>query len=104
MYKRVSIYEFRECFKSIRPNQFTYKGLARLYDYLIDLEEETGVENEFDVIAICCEFVEYEDITEICDDYGIDEENLTDEEVEEWVEERTVIVAWEEGCYLIGRF
>ena len=34
-----------------RKNQFSYEGLKALYYYLINLEEDTGEEFEFDPIA-----------------------------------------------------
>jgi hypothetical protein len=36
-----------------RKNQFSYEGLKALYYYLINLEEDTGEEFEFDPIALC---------------------------------------------------
>ena len=45
-----------------RKNQFSYEGLRALYEYLINLEDDTGEEFEFDPIALCCEYTEYESL------------------------------------------
>jgi hypothetical protein len=52
-----------------RENNFTYEGLGALYDYLTDIEEAIGEEIELDVIALCCEFTEYENWDEFKKDY-----------------------------------
>ena len=54
----------------IRPDNFSYEGLTALYDYLTELEEDLGEEMELDVIAICCEFTEYENLEEFCNNYS----------------------------------
>jgi len=55
----VSIYDFRQAFHDAdRANQFTYDGLRVLYEWIEQLDEDTGSETELDVIAICCEFDE----------------------------------------------
>lgn len=55
----VSSYEFREAFcKAGRENNFSYDGLGVLYEFLQQLEEDTGEEYELDVIALCCEWNE----------------------------------------------
>lgn len=50
-----------------RQDNFSYVGLKALYDYLIDYEESIGEEIELDVIALCCEFAEWNNITEFLD-------------------------------------
>ena len=47
-----------------RKNHFSYEGLRTLYDYLTDLEESSGVEDEYDPIGLCTEWVEYADFDE----------------------------------------
>ena len=44
---------------------FSYEGLNSLFDYLEELEEDMGKEMEFDPVAICCEYSEYENLEEI---------------------------------------
>ena len=69
----VNLYDFEQAFKSIRPDNFSYDGLKALFEYMEELEEETGhPEIELDVIAFCVDFSEYESIEEFQDDYGTD--------------------------------
>ena len=57
---------FRQTFHNYgKGDQFSYEGLNALFDYLEELSEDTGANIELDVIALCCEFTEYEDLEEI---------------------------------------
>lgn len=82
----VNVHEFRESF-SIRPDSFSYNGLAALFEYLEELEDGTGEELELDPIAICCDFAEYESLEDFCEDYGREFESI-----EDLSEETTVIL------------
>jgi predicted ArsR family transcriptional regulator len=75
----VSLHDFRDAFRRIRPNNFSYEGLGVLFEYLEDLETDSGNEIELDVIAICCDFCEnnWEDIA---NEYGFDLEGIEDED------------------------
>jgi hypothetical protein len=45
---------FRDEFERMGcKNQFSYKGLNALFEYLEEYEESTGEEIDFDVIALC---------------------------------------------------
>lgn len=50
-------------------NNFSYDGLIALFDYLVDLEEDTGEQIQFDMIGLCCEYSEYSNIEEFITDY-----------------------------------
>jgi len=60
----ISIYTFRRWFEDNRPNNFSYTGLGSLFNYLEQYEEDCDTEIEFDPIALCCEYTEYEDMDE----------------------------------------
>ena len=64
-------FDFKNEFKKIRPDNFSYDGLTALYDYLTQYEESCDTELEFDPIAYCCEFTEYENFKEIKQNYDI---------------------------------
>ena len=70
MKTNVSQYDFTEAFRAIRPDNFSYDGLKALFEYLEQWGEDTGEEVELDVIALCCEFTEYENLAEFQDNYG----------------------------------
>ena len=79
MKKTVNFSDFEKAFENInRANQFTNTGLKALFDYLEQFEEETGHEIELDVIAICCEFTEYENIEEYNSNYDTEYESMED--------------------------
>ena len=47
-----------------RPDHFSYDGLIALWEYFEEYEEDTGEEIDLDVIAICCEYYEYNNLKE----------------------------------------
>lgn len=61
----VSFYDFERAFRELRPDNFSYRGLRALFEYL-----DCGSEIELDVIALCCDYTEYSDIDEFLEDYG----------------------------------
>ena len=68
----VSKYDFERAFVDAeRKDQFSYEGRAVLFDYLEQLEEDTGQELELDVIALCCDYAE-EMVEDIARNYSID--------------------------------
>ncbi len=78
----INFYQFNDTFKKIRPDNFSYEGLKALYDYLVEYENSTGEELEFDVIGLCVDFTEYESVKDFLSDYH-DYKEITDEEEEE---------------------
>jgi hypothetical protein len=93
----VTKYDFERAFVDAdRKENFSYEGLAVLFDYFEDYEEQTGEEIELDVIAICCEY--NEDTPEAIannywdrDSVPDDEEELRDQ-VREYLEANTTLV------------
>jgi hypothetical protein len=43
-----------------RGDQFSYAGLRSLFDHIEEWEDETGEQIELDVIALCCDWEEYD--------------------------------------------
>jgi len=67
----VSSYNFEKAFIDCnRENNFSYAGKKALFDYLEEYEEVTGEEIELDVIALCCEYTEYENVEEFIKAYN----------------------------------
>ena len=73
MKQTMNEFDFKNEFKKIRPDNFSYDGLDVLYYHLIQFEEDTGEELEFDPIAYCCEFSEYENFKEVKQDYDVED-------------------------------
>ena len=102
MKKTITKNEFRNAFKQAnRENQFTPYALGKLFDYLEDYEEQTSEEVELDVIALCCEYSEFESLEELQQSYNIPEDF---EEAREYIEERTQVICFEEDCILIQSY
>ena len=90
--------QFIERFRKIRPTNFTYEGLQALFEYLEQLEGDTGEEIEFDVIGLCCEFSQYDNLKEFQDDYGKGYECIED------IENETMVVPVDEESFIIRQF
>ena len=89
MKNTVSKNDFRNEFKQAgRENQFTPYALGELFDYLEDHEEQTGEEVELDVVALCCEYSEYESFGELQQNYNVPNDF---EEARDYLEDRTQI-------------
>lgn len=56
----VDKYQFIDMFlqNNTHKDNFTYKGLSLLYDYLDDLSIDLNEDIELDITALCCEYVE----------------------------------------------
>lgn len=68
----VSQSQFIDAFmrNEMRKDQFSYDGLKALYSYLWDYSEQRlDYHVEFDVVALCCDFREYEDFRHLQEDY-----------------------------------
>lgn len=74
MYNNVTKYMFRDTIMNVRPDNFSYEGLSRLYDHLILLEFELTGSIEFDPIAICCEYSE-DNLKDVLENYSLDSIN-----------------------------
>ena len=100
MKKTIDIYNFRDAFhRAGRGNHFTYDGLTALFDYIEEYEESAGEEIELDVVALCCEYAEYENIAEFWEDY--DKEGYPDIEA---IEYNTQVIMIGEEAFIIQLF
>lgn len=84
----VDLYTFCNAFRNMRPNQFSGPALEALFEYLEGLSDDTGEPYELDVIGICCDFAEYNSVTEAAEDYGWFQSSMDEDEEEEDYEER----------------
>ena len=69
MKQSINIYDFERAFKRHERENFSFDGLKALFEYLEDLESDIGEEIELDVIALCCEYAEYDSLKEYNDAY-----------------------------------
>ena len=70
MKKTINYYDFKNEFRSHdRADQFSVPALRALFEYLEELEEDCGEEIELDIIGLCCEYAEYENLEEFWREY-----------------------------------
>ena len=99
MKQSVNEYQFRDAFHKMgRGKQFSYDGLTALYDYLEQLGDDIGEEIELDVIALCCEYAEYDSLAEFREDYG-EEYNTMDN-----IEYKTTVIMIDDESFIIRQF
>lgn len=79
MKKTVYKNEFIDTMIDIRQDNFSYDGLVALFDYLEEIEDNCGEEMEFDPIALCCDFTEYDILDWV-------REQFTDDEIDEVID------------------
>jgi hypothetical protein len=102
MYQTINFSAFCEAFRSLdRDEQFSHNAKRALFDYLEDLEYQTGQPVELDVIALCCEYVEstFDDIRR---DYLLGD--MPDEAVADWIGENTAYVGLVDGSLVFAQF
>ncbi len=96
--EEVTLSYFMDRFNEVRPKNFSYEGLEALYNYLEQLSEDIGEDIELDVIAICCEYSEYDSLEEVLEDYPTIE-------TKEDLEANTVVINIpNEKSLIIGQF
>jgi hypothetical protein len=81
-----------------RGEQFSYAGLDALFDYLKDYEDSTGEEIELDVIALCCEYAEYDNLADFNEDYGEEYQSI------EEIEHATQVIMIDDSSFIVRQF
>ena len=95
----INEYQFEQAFKNAgRGNQFSREALKALFEYLEECEAGKGEEIKLDVVALCCEFTEYEDIEEFQADYGAEYEDIDD------IARKTLVIPVDDNAFIIQDF
>jgi hypothetical protein len=99
MIKQINWYDFSDWFlkSDTYKNNFSYDGLRALYDYLEDYEEQSGEALEFDPIALCCDYSEFDSLEEIQSQYP-DIKSLDD------LEDKASVINCDNGHLIIFNF
>jgi hypothetical protein len=113
MYQKINFSSFDRAFiNAERTDNFSLQGRRVLFDYLESLEEGTGEEIELDVVALCCEYQEY-DYHSIALNYSIaldsnglviDYEDELKSIVGAFLQERTIVVGEVDGGFVYASF
>lgn len=104
----IDSYDFIKAFEELRPDNFTRAGLNALFDYLEEFEADTGHEMELDVIAICCDFTEYETALEAAnehcyepeDDGGVNGGENEERAALEYLQDNTQVIQHDSGIII----
>jgi len=109
MKRTINKWEFKDAFRDMgRKDQFSYNGLGALFERLEGYEDDTGEEIELDVIALCCDYSEYDTALEAAREYGYEPEqtrSVMDEREAaalEWLQERTTVITFDGGIIIQG--
>lgn len=109
MYIEVTESIFMDTFRNYnRKDAFSYEGLQALYELLT--ESEDGIGNELDVIAICCDFSEFEEdeamleYDYLFDDNDIDEEDRDYAKLIELLQDETLVLVLDNGNIIVQTF
>ena len=96
IYQQIDRYKFQDAFRDAnRGDNFTYEGLNALYEYLTEYAEGTGEPVELDVIALCCEYSEMEDLADYNQRYNTEYTSI------DQVEEQTTVIRTEGDAFII---
>ena len=99
MVKTINEYDFSKAFHNMgRGEQFSPCGLSALFEYFEMLEQDQMQPIKLDVIAICCEYSEYDSLAEFQADYGSEYESLDD------IREQTEVIEINDDSFIIAQF
>lgn len=93
-------YQLEQLFRDYdREDHFSHYGCNALYNYLYELSEDIGEDFKIDVIALCCDFTEYNSWEELYNNYSYSYNNESEtwedtnqEAFKEWVQDSTTVI------------
>ena len=114
--KQINKNNFIDAFRGSETykDNFTYEGLQALYTYIDDLSDDIGENIELDIIALCCDYSQFDSAMEAMEQYQpedmptVDEEGLDLVELAEkqetlaleWLQDRTTVIQFNEGIII----
>jgi hypothetical protein len=109
MKQSINKWEFQQLFEACgRGQQFSASALDALFDYLEEYEETCGVEVELDVVALCCEFSEYDSALDCVtmQGYAFEPDEDEDEDEQEiaaldWLRDHTSVIEFPGGIIIL---
>ena len=97
--KPLDLWEFEREFIDYDRDNYTKEGYEALFDYLEEWSNETREPFELDVIAIVCDFTEYDSFEEFLKDYQPEEIKTLEE-----LHEKTLVLELPSGGIIIQNF
>jgi len=115
MKQTITFSQFCDGFTGSYQNNFSYEGKQALFDYFENCEEDGQEEIEFDPIALCCEYSEYDSALEAARAYDYEEVvdlephgsvdlievgELEEAQALEWLRDRTHVIEFGGGVII----
>ena len=98
MISTVTFSDFCDAFHNMgRKDSFSYEGKRALFDYLEEYDACSDTPMELDVIAIDCDFCEFDDLAEVQESYT-DIESLDD------LRDHTTVIECDNGHIIIRSY
>ena len=101
-YQHINVYSFRDAFRDYgRLDNFSYQGLAILYELVSDYYDSCGEPWQLDVIELCRDYNEYS-ASELREEYSISDDIST----EEYLNDNAGLWQYDSknDCYIIQSF
>lgn len=97
LYQEITFSAFCDAFRDHgREESFSYAGKRALFDWLEDYAEGSGQDIELDIVALDCEFAEYEDEAEVVEEYDLPDMQA--------VEDATLVIPVHPHGYIVQSF
>lgn len=101
MKQSIGFCQFCDAFTAMdRQDTYTYAGKRALFDYLEELEGDTGEEIELDVVALCCEYTEYDSAVSCIQECGYDYQTEDEEDALDWLRDRATVIEFNNGIII----
>ena len=104
MKQSITRYGFAHLFEEYnRKENFSYNGRLALFDYLEELEGDTGEQIECDIIGFCCDFSEYASALEAIKDYNggaWEGDEKCENDAREYFRDNTMLIEFEGGIII----
>lgn len=98
----LSKYEIANALLKDEYAKWTHDAAYALAEYYMELENDSGIEMELDIVSIRCDWDEYESIQEIRDSYKSASDRLkNDSSFMNWIKQKTYVLKLENGHYLM---
>ena len=94
--QKINFSEFCDSFSDTYKNNFTYDGKRALFDYLEQMSEDTGEDIELDIVALCCEYTEYESMEEALTAYNQDGKKYIKDDLSDY----TTVIEFDGGVIM----
>ena len=102
MKRNLSLSDVAEALLNDKSANWSVNGAYALAEVMEQYEEDSGKEFQLDVVALRCEWSEYESATEAAKDFGWDEGG-GEEEALSWLEDFTVVFEFDGGVIVQNR-